>query len=690
MAAVSESNQEILYHPEKKLSPLALTSAQKEAINAITMSIEEVAREVREQYRSDVIETLQNGHPLNRLITDVGGQVKGYIACEDLVEDHEAYVKYFGTTRDTGRSLIREVLPFLRFAKEQGYDKISFHGWNKRLNRILERYGFEPVRKDMFGSEPINFYEKTLSNMPSKQASPEQRKQAYEQKYLDHIQGQQEKVMAALAGKPEKLQALDEVFRTLSQRLSAHASQQADQKDGFLFTQKEQAILKLKIARYLEKQNEPLDANTLFDAIIESPRFIQTDKGSLHRLLEVHEIKTLEKIAELRKQRTESDGPYETLANSASGEYRLVRLLNMAHLQEESQFMRHCVGTSDSYINKIKRGEVEILSIRSTKNGRPILTLEYNLRTNVIEQMKKAGDKYLSKADAYFQDVIELLAELRGTNMDNGKLRNFKHISDSELRHFPVKPHHVLTPEGEVHFRNFNPNSDTFILRVGEMKITDRMSKEDITKIVRILTGKDYAPAEIARGSREISAATRVYIATGPMSAEVMRTLPETVEHLYPVDSQQEVISEVGMIGGADKRELQRRLAAQQGRGLDTWNDAKHMMEDKRFTTQRNPEQIYNCILRVRDLGFRGEMPTTTQLFERVQELGFELNPAERGPHAALEKVNNPPDRWIRYLMEPLPDASGGPRVFDLNPHGDELVLDGDWAGPERPWDLDK
>jgi hypothetical protein len=219
--------------------------------------------------------------------------------------------------------------------------------------------------------------------------------------------------------------------------------------------------------------SETIDVNVLFDAIIETPNFINTDKGSLFRLLEIHEEKTLQKIAEIRKQKAEIKGnekfnPYEALFETKSGNYYMARLLNMPHLEEESQYMNHCVGTSDSYVNKIKRGEVEIFSFRNVskinhdtqKLGKdtPIITIEYNLKTKIIEQMKKNSDKYLNQNDLYFNDIIDALKQLRKTKTDTGELRDFKQISSNELQNFEVKDYNILTENGEISFRDFDPN----------------------------------------------------------------------------------------------------------------------------------------------------------------------------------------------------------------------------------------
>ena len=70
---------------------------------------------------------------------------------------------------------------------------------------------------------------------------------------------------------------------------------------------RQQAVLKLKLARHFQA-HDTIDLNTLYDALIETPKFLEKDKGSLGRLFEIHEQKTLQKIAEMRKRKAEQTG----------------------------------------------------------------------------------------------------------------------------------------------------------------------------------------------------------------------------------------------------------------------------------------------------------------------------------------------------------------------------------------------
>ncbi|MBP6886159.1 MAG: PcfJ domain-containing protein, partial [Candidatus Pacebacteria bacterium] len=469
-----------LYTLEKKREALALSPQERFVVHAITRSIDEVDELVRELAIDDVVSTLENGHPLNRLITTPEGELVGYIACEDFMP-HEAYIKYFGTTGSSGRSLLKEIPAFIQYARQQGYTKLNFHGWNNRLNHILERYGFQRIRTDAAAGFNVDYFELPLVEQKTSDQVAQERTAAFENKYLQRIQKDYQETLATFSTnvRQYKEHELVDVFLGVSAVLSST--------NGFEFGERQRAILKLKLARHFQRE-DTIDTNTLIDALIESPKFINTDKGSLHRLFEVHQEKTLQKIAEMRKRQAEITGdkkinPYEALFTTTSGQYYMARLLNMPHLEAESAYMNHCVGLSDSYINQMKRGDIEILSFRRApivdphpynqrlRGDVPVITIEYNLRTNVIEQMKKENDELLRTDDPFYADVIDALHQLRTTATDTGKLRDFKEIASSELSEIPVSDYHLLTEQGDVAARDYDPIVHGFIIKKGDLTL---------------------------------------------------------------------------------------------------------------------------------------------------------------------------------------------------------------------------
>jgi hypothetical protein len=678
--------QQTVYTPESKKDHISLTEEQKNTVRNITLGIEEVDETVRSMAIEDVIHTLENGHPLNRIITDQEEKINGYIACEDFIP-HEAYLKYLGTTKQTGRNLLQEIPAFLEYAKQQGYTKLNFHGWNDRLNHILERYGFKRVRTDSMAGFSADFYEKILVEQKPQAEMERERVNAFEQKYINKINQEYQQTLATFLpdNRPQKEQLISETFQTLSRQLT--------NQEGFEFNKRQQAVLKLKLARHFQN-NETIDTNVLFDAIIETPNFINTDKGSLYRLLEVHEEKTLQKIAEIRKQKAEIKGnekfnPYEALFETKSGNYYMARLLNMPHLEEESQYMNHCVGTSDSYVNKIKRGEVEILSFRNMPKINfktqkleadiPVITLEYNLKTKIIEQMKKNSDQYLSQNDPYFNDIIDALKQLRRTKTDTGELRDFKQISLSELQNFKVKDYHILTENGEILFRDFNPDDNAFVLKMGLMDITSETSKTDASKIMKIVEGIECDSSQIAYGINEVNENTKAYI--GEWNSEIMKKLPENIEYLYELFPEKKILRKTIELTTKTSKEYTEELLKQGYKTSDWAQDILNKVEPL-----KQKEEINIVSFSVEQLGFSNGA-TLQEIYNKAKELGLELCPPQVGPELRLNYKDQPNGEYLRIAMESISDSDDSPRLFGVHRYGSESWLDGGSGGLGYRWD---
>ena len=494
--------------------------------------------------------------------------------------------------------------------------------------------------------------------------------------YLEGINKEQQRILGNIPPdiRPDRERTITGTFQSLSNKLAA--------REDFEFGERQQAILKLKITRHLEKEDN-IDASTLFDAIIESPGFINKDRGSLQRLFEVHEEKTLLKIAEIRKklaerQKGEGANPWENLFTTESGNYYVARLLNMPHLQMESAYMDHCVGTSDSYVNRMKKGEIEILSFRNVPkiNSRtqklegdtPIITIEYNLKTNTIEQMKKANDEYLKPDDPYFNDVIDALKQLRGTRTDTGKLRFFAKINPSELENIKVADYHVLTENGAISFREFDPDIDGFVFKTGKMEIKPEYSRVDVSKIVSILTGVKYEPEELARTQSEVTNKTRFYI--GELYKGIETALPLNVEIHPGFPEGKRMIRNDTIVENKNVYDLRTILKKKEVYITDY---AGQILENAKLG---NSGEYRTIILSVghlmRKTDTKGYL-TTGEVKGRLTELGLldkdNPTPPEIAAYYALQNGDTiDMYEWVYEIgMEPVADSDGRPSVFDVD-----------------------
>lgn len=145
---------------------IVLNPKQREAVRGILMNITSAPLSVRVAGEKKLLETLENWHPLNRLILDSKGEVEGFIACKGYKATNTTprilFIEGFGTTENTGRNLLEEIPAFLKSVQDMGYKNISFTGWNERLNHILERYDFKKDEVEKVEGYEVDYYTKVL------------------------------------------------------------------------------------------------------------------------------------------------------------------------------------------------------------------------------------------------------------------------------------------------------------------------------------------------------------------------------------------------------------------------------------------------------------------------------------------------------------------------------------------------
>jgi hypothetical protein len=160
--------KEPIYKPQEIFrTDMKLTPEQIEAVKRVLMDITDAPLHIRISSEEKLMEVLQSGHPLNRLILDSKGEIVGFIACRGSrgikTGIRTLFIEGMGTTKETGCNLLEEIPAFLKSVEGMGYNRIQFAGWNERLNRIMERYGFKKVDiQNVEGSE-VGTYEKVIT-----------------------------------------------------------------------------------------------------------------------------------------------------------------------------------------------------------------------------------------------------------------------------------------------------------------------------------------------------------------------------------------------------------------------------------------------------------------------------------------------------------------------------------------------
>lgn len=140
------------------------------------------------------------------------------------------------------------------------------------------------------------------------------------------------------------------------------------------------------------------------------------------------------------------------------------------------------------------------------------------------------------------------------------------------------------------------------------------------------------------------------------------------------------------IIGGQSKDEL---IAAIINSGMFVSDLARDIMGKDTFITLLEPKTVRLARCKVKDLGFV-KNPTTTQIFERIKEIGGELCPPEVGPHLRLHLKDQPKGDIFWLAMETITDSDGDPSLFRLARYDSgESGLNTDDVRPDSQWFLE-
>jgi hypothetical protein len=456
---------------------------------------------------------------------------------------------------------------------------------------------------------------------------------------------------------------------------------------GAPLTEEEKRTLELKLVRHFEDNGEsaPIDTTTAVDALVESPRFLSSDKGSMEKLFELHEMKTLQKIAELRRKRAEitaSGGeglnPYENLFETNDGKYYLARLLNMPHLEQESEYMDHCVGTSTSYVNKMKRGEVEILSFRDKETDNPLVTIEYDCKSHRLLQIKAMSDRIPTLADPYAADLIEAIEKLGDTVNDQGEKRIVESKEAQHMRELitlseKTERKEQLTRDDLVFLYEIDAPIEGFGYE-RDPRIEEIRQERNVEVDMPIIF--ECAPELIAHAPSEVTAETKAYI--GPWNPSVYQTLKDfpQLTHLYESFPDKKIFAQTletdPAINSPEKAE-----AALKAKNIYLSDFAKDILSKTPFSHEGKTYDLVQFT--VSQLGFP-DGATTSEIYSKAEELDLDLCPAEVGPQLRL---SYPGKDWKLIAMEPIADRDGDPGVFSLNEDDGRLELHASFARPD-------
>jgi hypothetical protein len=125
---------------------------------------------------------------------------------------------------------------------------------------------------------------------------------------------------------------------------------------------------------------------------------------------------------------------------------------------------------------------------------------------------------------------------------------------------------------------------------------------------------------------------------------------------------------------------------------------AECIIRHEAFTTLEEPETAIQIVLRVEDFGFT-QMAHVADLLNPARLSGWSdahldgweitINPAEAGPHLAIQYSDQPIDEFLWMAMDRIPGYAGRPYLFYIERDDDEVFsLDSHWMYPAAPWPL--
>ncbi len=189
--------------------------------------------------------------------------------------------------------------------------------------------------------------------------------------------------------------------------------------------------------------------------------------------------------------------------------------------------------------------------------------------------------------------------------------------------------------------------------------------------------------SQIARDVSEINGDTKAYI--GPLVPGIFDKFQEYgIEYMYTSfpEGRIRVRMETMEIGGKNVEKLVAEMKKQK---INISDYAMDMLRSKDFMTRKKAEKETLVRIKVGDLRLpKDKLPTTGEIYRRIEELGLELCSAETGPNYRLRYQNQPMGEWLSIGMKQISGRNDRPAVFDLGRDKHGLWMDFDWADPGR------
>jgi len=242
-------------------------------------------------------------------------------------------------------------------------------------------------------------------------------------------------------------------------------------------------------------------------------------------------------------------------------------------------------------------------------------------------------------------------ADMKRLTMIEHKAKENQELTKEEL---------IFLYEVESSIEGFGYRKDP---RIQEIR-KGRNLKEDIPILF------DCTSEEIALKKEDITEHTKAYI--GEWTPEAMSLLPENTQHIYEEFPNKKVLYRAIETDPSIKTAPD-AVRVLEGKGNKVSDYAKQMLERVSFSQEQKSYDLVS--FSVKALGFPNGA-TRAEIYQKAQELGMELCPAEVGPQLRLQYADQPNDDYLVMGMEPVADADGYPDLFHVHRRGSDPWLD--------------
>lgn len=326
-------------------------------------------------------------------------------------------------------------------------------------------------------------------------------------------------------------------------------------------------------------------------------------------------------------------------------------------------------------------------------NGEPTLPrLAIRMEENKVAEVR--GVAYKQNIDPYIVPVLETKLKNFGQEGEAYKKKSadMNLLTEIEAK---TKQNQKLTRDELVFLYEIDSKIEGFgYQRDPRIKELRDQRKANIKEDAAIFF--ECSPEEVAWKQEYITEKTKAYV--GELFQGIFQ---KGIEHIYTSFPEGRIEKADIEIGGLTEEELEIKIENkkdEQGRNYISSSYAERMMKSPDFAASikerlKNLESINLVRLKVRDLGFT-KNPTTDELYERAEEFGLELCPAETGPHLRLKYEEvfgrvQPMNEHLLIAMRQITVLEGSLHAFMVRRPSDGMWLDIAWAEPTRDWDPD-